>query len=99
MNYLRLLAQTITKDDLVSLPQHTLDARPDGTVSKALRLVFGFAGGISLIILMIASFQYVVSQGESSSIAKAKNAIIYALLGLFVCILAFSIVTFVTNKI
>lgn len=99
MNYFKLLAQAVTRDDLISLPQQTLEAGPDGSVSKALRIVFGLAGAVSVLIISIAAFQYVVSQGDAQSIAKARNTIIYALLGLVVCVLAFGIVTFVANNI
>lgn len=99
MNYLRLLAQSVTRNDLLTLPQQTLDAGPDGTISKVLKIVFGVAGGISVLIISIGAFQYVISQGEPNSISKAKNTIIYALLGLIVCILAYAIVWFVAEKL
>lgn len=68
------------------------------TIPNVLQVVFGFAGGIALLIITIAGLQYVLSQGNPQSTAKAKDTILYALVGLVVCALAFSIVTFVLAR-
>lgn len=97
--YLHLVAQIIKKEDISSLPQPTLTTGPSGTVSNALKLVFGIAGAISLLIITIAALQYTLSQGNPQATAKAKNTIIYAVIGLTICVLAFSIVTFVITRL
>lgn len=68
-------------------------------IANGLRLVFGLLGGIALIIVTLAGFKYVLSQGNPQETAKAKNTILYALVGLVVAITAFSIVTFVMDGI
>lgn len=97
--YFEIIAQLIKKDDLSGLPQPTLSTGPDGTVSNALKIVFGLAGAISLLIITIAALQYTLSQGNPQATAKAKNTIIYAVIGLAICVLAFSIVTFVITRL
>lgn len=74
---------------------------PDGGVDLAsiLSYVFTLAGAIAVIVVAVAGFQYVVSSGDPASTAKAKNAIIYAVIGLAVCIAAFTIVNFVGSRI
>lgn len=64
-----------------------------------LQVVFGIAGAVALIMIILAAFKYVISQGNPGETTKAKNGIIYASVGLAVCILAFSIVTFVSSRI
>ena len=64
-----------------------------------LQLVFGFAGAIAFLMVTFGGFKYVISQGDPSATAKAKNTILYALIGLVVCVVAFSIVTFVVKQI
>jgi hypothetical protein len=67
-------------------------------IEPLLQIVFGLGGVIALIVIVIAAFQYVVSQGDPGTTAKARNAIIYAFIGLAVCVFAFTIVTFVVNR-
>lgn len=90
-----LLAQMITKDDL-NLPQKTVE---NSTFTTVLQIVFGIAGGIALIVIILAGLKYVTSQGDPAGVAKAKNSIIYAVIGLVVATLAFTIVTFVVRSV
>ena len=97
MNVLiRLLAQVDVNESELNIPPSTLS---ENTVMNALQLLFGVAGGIALIIVTVAGFKYVVSQGNPQETAKAKNTILYALIGLAICVLSFTIVTFVINEI
>jgi len=96
---IRLIAALITRGDIPFVPQHDLTSGSTGTVSSVLQVVFGFAGAIALLIITKAGFKYVISQGEPQEIKKAKDTILYALAGLIVSILAFSIVTFVINRV
>lgn len=68
-------------------------------LQSILSIVFATTGAIALLIITIAGFRYIISRGDPSAIAGAKNAIIYAVVGLVVSIAAFSIVTFVVNGI
>lgn len=67
------------------------------TVGNVLHLVFGLAGAIALIIITVAGLQYVLSQGNPQSAAKAKDTIIYALVGLIICAIGYGIVSFVVR--
>jgi hypothetical protein len=78
------------------LPKSALDS---GTLQKALTVVFSITGSIALLIITIAGFQYILSQGSPQTVAKAKNAIIYAGIGLAISILGVSIVNFVVTRV
>lgn len=92
---IRHIAQVV-RSDVQGLPK--VDAG-SGTVDSVLKLVFGIAGAVALVVLTVAAFQYVVSQGDPQSTAKAKNTILYAIIGLVVTALAFTIVTFVLDNL
>src|SRR5579872_4166401 len=64
-----------------------------------LNIVFGTFGVIALLMITIAGFQFVVSSGEPQKVERAKNTIIYALIGLVVCIFALAIVNFVIGAL
>ena len=70
-----------------------------GSLDTILNIVFGVMGAIALIVLLLASLKYVTSRGEPTEVAKAKNAILYAVIGLVVVASAFTIVSFVVDKV
>ena len=64
-----------------------------------LRLIFGVGGGLAFLIIVIAGLQFVTSQGDPQKATKARNAIIYALVGLVVMTISFTLVSFVLDNI
>jgi hypothetical protein len=91
-----ILAQVSVDANQLGLPP--AQAGPN-IIANVLRIVFGVAGGVALLIVTIAGFKYVLSQGNPQETAKAKNTILYALIGLVVCIAALGIVTFVIGEV
>lgn len=61
-------------------------------VAAILQIVFGVAGGVALIVIVIAGMRFVTSMGDPQSTMRARNTIIYTAIGLVVCIMAFAIV-------
>lgn len=59
-------------------------------------LVF-IVGSLSVIMIIIGGLRYTMSQGDQSAVSKAKNTILYAVIGVVVSIIAFAIIQFVTN--
>lgn len=52
-------------------------------------------GVIAIIFILYGGFKYITSGGDSSKVTTAKNAIIYAIIGLIIVALAQFIVNFV----
>lgn len=52
---------------------------------------------VSVIMLIIGGFRYVVSGGQKESVTAAKNTILYAIVGLLIALFAFAIIKFVLN--
>ncbi len=71
----------------------------DSELGTILKIVFGIMGAVAVVVLLLASLKYVISRGDPGEVAKAKNAIIYAAIGLVVTAFAFSIVGFVVNRV
>jgi multisubunit Na+/H+ antiporter MnhB subunit len=57
--------------------------------------VLAITGAIAVLIIVIAGFRYIVSQGNPNEVTTSRNAIIYSLVGLIVIIAAYAIVNFV----
>jgi hypothetical protein len=96
VNYLYFVFAQLNGADVQSLPQNDLT---QDTFTIGLRIVFGIAGGVALIVVGFGAFQYVISQGNPQSTNKAKNTIIDGMIGLVIIVLAFAIVSFVVENI
>ena len=62
-------------------------------------MVFGVIGIIAVIMIIIGGVNYTMSQGDSTKVQKAKNTILYGIIGLVVVLLAFAIVNFVLGSL
>lgn len=97
MNWLLLsLFAQIEPGDVPALPTGELGP---SNVETALNIAFGVAGAIALIIITIAGLRYVLSQGDPQTTAKAKNAILYALIGLIVVVFSRVILAFLLGNV
>ena len=83
--------------NLDSLPNTNGVASGD-VVKTILSIVFGVLGALSLLFVIIGGFRYILSQGDSQNVSRAKNTILYALVGLAVAVVAESIVGLVLGK-
>lgn len=70
----------------------------DGLFQTVTNVLLFLIGAVSVIMLIIGGFRYVVSNGDSSQVTAAKNTILYAVIGIIVALLAFAIVDFVVNS-
>jgi hypothetical protein len=68
-------------------------------LAHILAVVFGILAALTVLIIVIAGFKYVESQGDAQAVGKAKATIIYALVGLVLAISAEAIVAFVLGGI
>lgn len=57
----------------------------------------GFAGMTAMLFLVIGGVRFATAYGNDEAIEKAKNQIIYSLIGLIIAILAYAIVTIIIN--
>jgi hypothetical protein len=94
MWFVTTIAQYIQKPD--ALPNVNAGA---AQVASVLRIVFVIIGVISVLMIAIAGLNYVISNGEPQKTAKAKDTILYAVIGLVISILAFAIVSFTLGRV
>ena len=59
-----------------------------------LNVIIGLLGIVAVIAIVFGGVQYMTSSGDAGKVKKAKDTILYAVIGLIVCILAFAIVNF-----
>lgn len=66
------------------------------TLVNALLFVIG---AVSVVVIIISGIFYLTSMGDSTAIAKAKNTLLYAIIGLVVALLAYPIANFVITSL
>jgi hypothetical protein len=64
-------------------------------IGALIRILFVLIGLISVIIIIIAGFRMVTASGNEEQLTKAKKAITWAIVGLIVSLLSFSIVAII----
>lgn len=77
----------------------TKDAELVDIVTGIINAIIGVLGLAAVIIIIIGGVNYMTSSGDAGKVKKAKDTILYGVIGLVVCILAFAIVNFVIRNI
>lgn len=94
-NLLINFAAKIDNSD-ANIPKPALN---DSTLQDILSIVFALIGGVCLLFIIFGGIKLISSQGTPEGFNKARNTIIYAVIGLVISISAFSIVTFVIEQV
>lgn len=61
--------------------------------------VIGVLGIVAVIVIIIGGIGYMTSAGDAGKVKKAKDTILYGVIGLIIVVLAFAIVNFVIVNI
>ena len=67
------------------------------TISNVLDTVYLWVGIIAVIFIIIGGINYTMSQGDPGKVKKAKDTVLYGIIGLIIALLAFAITAFVMN--
>ena len=68
-------------------------------ITNILNAVIGILGFVCVVVMIIGGVNYMTSSGDATKVKKAKDTILYGLIGLVVCVLAFALVNFVIVNI
>lgn len=85
----------ITSSQVQNLPQ----VGTDGVIHQVLSITFAVIGAFALLMITVSGLRYVLSAGDPQKTARAKDGIIYSLVGLAVAVAAESIVQLVLNRL
>ena len=64
-------------------------------VGSIINMIIYGIGIVAVIVIIIGGVNYMLSQGDPNKIKKAKDTILYGVIGLVVVLIAFAIVNFV----
>ncbi|MBR3256947.1 hypothetical protein IKG02_01505 [Candidatus Saccharibacteria bacterium] len=75
------------------------DKDAKGLVKTVVQVLLWVVGAVSVVMIIVSGIQLTASAGNPGAVAKAKNTLIYAIVGLAIAILAYAIVNFVLTKL
>jgi type IV secretory pathway VirB2 component (pilin) len=67
-------------------------------IATILNILSFIAGVAAVIMIIIAGFKFITSQGDSSAVTSARNTALYAVVGIIIVVLAQVIVRFVLTQ-
>ena len=78
-----------------SVPKNDLD---QATLQNVLNVVFALAGAVAVAFVVWGGIKYILSRGEPAEINKARDTILYAVIGLVVVITSYGLLNYVIGK-
>lgn len=92
---LNQIAQALIDANKAGIPKVSATS---STLSGVVNALLGLLGIVAVIFVIIGALGYVTSNGDPSATAKAKNTILFAIVGLVIAALAYGIVNFIVGK-
>lgn len=71
----------------------------NGVIVKATNIIAMVAGIAAVIIIIVAGINFILSSGDAQKTARAREAIIYAAVGIAIIALSRAIVMFIVSRI
>lgn len=68
-------------------------------LTKVLNYFIGLVGLIAVVMLIISGFRYLTAGGNEDATEKAKQGILYAIVGIIVVVISFALIFTVTNTL
>ena len=68
------------------------------TVTTVINIILYVLGSLAVLVIIYSGILYVMSGGDANNVTKAKNTLMYAVIGLVVALLAYAIVNFVITS-
>ncbi len=97
-------AGTLTADDLGITAIEDSGIKLGGgdvrqTAARIINVALSFLGIISVIIVLVGGFKYMISGGEEKKTTEAKNLIVSGIIGLAIILSAWAITRFVVSSL
>ena len=90
---------TGTGHTITPVGDSTTDQNLSGNIVDILNVIIGAIGILAVGIVILGGVQYMTSSGDAGKVKKAKDTILYGIIGLIIVALAFAIVNFVIKTV
>ncbi len=95
------ICDDLTDDALKEQAGCTIDKNDtaDKYAKKIIQTVLSVLGVVAVVMIIIGGIMYIISTGDAAKVHRAKNIILYSIIGLVVSLLAYAIVGLVVDNI
>ncbi len=92
------------KDKITDCPEYAGTEIADtadltSIVHTIINIIIGIVGFVAVVVMILGGISFITSQGDTTKVTKARNTILYGVVGLIVALLAFAIVNFVLSSV
>ena len=91
------IADACDKNSKSTICQNS-DENANELIANIVNVLLFIVGIISVLVIIVGGILYATSAGDSTAVTKAKNTILYAVVGLVVALLAYAIVNWVVGR-
>lgn len=89
----QILATAVKPGDLPRAPAN------EAALTDILTITFMVIGALALLMITVSGLRYILAGSDAQKVSKAKNGIIYSLVGLLIAITAQAIVYFMVERL
>jgi len=95
-------AASVIADQCADNPDSSIckdqNAKPADFAKNIINVLLYIVGAISVLAIIIGGIMYTTSAGAAAQVTKAKNMVLYAVIGLVLALAALAIVQFVVGR-
>ena len=89
----------VNKNTTASSCAQSGDQTLGNMIERIINIFSIVVGSVSVIMIIIGGFRYIISGGSSDSVTAAKNTILYAVIGLIIVLFSQVLVRFVISNL
>ena len=89
---------TFSRDTTIATCQDSADEGFGFLARRIINIFSVVVGAVSVIMIIIGGFRYIISGGDSGNVQSAKNTILYAIVGLLIVLFAQVIIRFILSN-
>lgn len=79
------------------IPNPVTTFEPGGLLAQVINTLLVWGAAITVLFIIIGGFRYVVSMGNQEGVEKARQTVLYAVLGLLIIFLAYLAVSYLLS--
>jgi amino acid transporter len=87
------------KEIPVEPPDYVPEKPLSELITQISSTILFLVGIVAVLFLIIGGFQYITASGNPEQVETAKKTIMYAIIGIIVCLLSYAVVYFVIGRI
>lgn len=77
-----------------AIPNPVVSVDPGGIMAQVINTLLVWGGAVAVLFIIFGGFRYIISMGNPEGVEKARNTVLYAILGLILIFVAYLVVAY-----